>query len=540
LRVRLNLTASRDRSDSLAGQTDLIKPTDPTRPPPGLLTSPLAPRTPRAADWTPSLSNRANDKFHQGALRVEYDLSDDITLTSVTNYANQKIDHGIDIDSMAILDIHLRQVGEIDSFNQELRLSGNTPSVNWVLGVNYDYAKIDDNLNYDINHSTNQPVPTVEPFKAISAYTRQRVNTYAAFANIDYNLTDQLIAHAGVRFTQANRNAASCLFGPEATDPLGRAFNALQQILLDVGVKTTPFVAIPPNGCVAFSPAPEVLPAGVIEQSLKEDSLSWRAGLDYKTAGDTLLYANVSRGYKSGVISPVAGAGTPSYLPVGQERLDAYEVGVKAPLFDRAAQFNAAAFYYDYTDKQLRTRILDPVFGLLEQLNNVPKSRVLGVEAQLIAQPFDGFDLNLSGTYLDTKVTDSYETFNAAGEFGDFQGSNIPYTPKLSVVADAQYETPISSSINAVIGGTVTYNSSSQATFQTGALPGAAYDLQAYTLYDVRLGIAAADESWRLQLFGRNITNKYYVTNVTEGTDERYRYAGRPATYGVTLSVRTR
>lgn len=50
----------------------------------------------------------------------------------------------------------------------------------------------------------------------------------------------------------------------------------------------------------------------------------------------------------------------------------AYEIGFKAPLFDRMVQFNGGAFYYDYIDKQSRVRILDPLFSLLEKLVNVP------------------------------------------------------------------------------------------------------------------------------------------------------------------------
>jgi iron complex outermembrane recepter protein len=50
----------------------------------------------------------------------------------------------------------------------------------------------------------------------------------------------------------------------------------------------------------------------------------------------------------------------------------AYEAGIKVGLFDQHAQLNAAAFYYDYKDKQLRGAVLDPTFGPLEAWSRFP------------------------------------------------------------------------------------------------------------------------------------------------------------------------
>jgi hypothetical protein len=39
-------------------------------------------------------------------------------------------------------------------------------------------------------------------------------------------------------------------------------------------------------------------------------------------------------------------------------------------------------------------------------------------------------------------------------------------------------------------------------------------------------------------VWGKNITNKFYVTNITRYTDGIQRFIGKPATYGVTLAFK--
>ena len=242
-----------------------------------------------------------------------------------------------------------------------------------------------------------------------------------------------------------------------------------------------------------------------------------------------------------------AALNTASNAPVKEERVDAYEVGIKAPLFERHVQFNAAAFYYDYKDKQIRTRFFDPVFRLLERLDNVPKSRVIGAEAELVARPIEGLDLSASATYLDSEVDGDYFTVNAQGSPngglsgpGNFKGSRLPFTPRLSAVGDAQYEWSYNSAHKLFVGASLTYNSETQTTFITADLPGPNYLMPGYTILDLRAGIASADDRWRVQLYGRNVANKFYITNIADANDARYRYAGMPATFGVTVTLRTR
>src|SRR5690606_37224829 len=64
------------------------------------------------------------------------------------------------------------------------------------------------------------------------------------------------------------------------------------------------------------------------------------------------------------------------------------------------------------------------------------------------------------------------------------------------------------------------------------------FTTKAYATVDLRLGYEAADGRWRAMVFGRNVFNTYYWTNVITSSDATARFAGRPATYGVTLGFK--
>src|SRR3546814_4696729 len=78
--------------------------------------------------------------------------------------------------------------------------------------------------------------------------------------------------------------------------------------------------------------------------------------------------------------------------------------GFKTTLFDRKVTLNGGVFYYDYKNKQLRAKIVDPFFNALDGLVNVPKSRVKGAELELSARVVEGLTVSAAATYIDAKV----------------------------------------------------------------------------------------------------------------------------------------
>lgn len=553
LTVQINATGWIDKSDTIAPQVRKIDPQVPAGVISGVANYPLPPDDPRAADWTPDRDYARDDWFWMTAGRINYELSDDLRLVSITAYQKFSTKAFYDNDGYTYLTGDRYGTGTVKTFNQELRLEGENGPIQWILGGNYSHHKVHQLFTYYLKDASNAhgvfaglgPIgpngelgfigPDGLDFATSNGLSDNTIKSYAVFGNAEWEIVPSLTLQGGIRYTKTNRDGRSCAV---ATDAAGAALSlGTQQFYANIGTKTTPVMPVSPGDCTTldenFNPAPSF-------GRLREDNVSWRVGLNYKTPGATLLYANVSRGYKAGSIPAFSASTFTSNLPVKQESLLAYEVGFKAPLFEHTMQINGAAFYYDYSDKQIYVLLQDLVFGGIQQLVNIPKSRLQGAELELVWQPTRGLNISASGTYLDSKIK-QYTGYNAGGIFADYSGESFPYAAKWQLAGDAQYDFPISSSMEAYVGGAVNYHSRTTAAFGNDLLIAGGkgnYDLNPYVLVDLRAGVKSPDGNWRVGLFGRNIFNKYYWTTVEKQQDAVIRYAGKPATYGIQLSTR--
>ena len=225
----------------------------------------------------------------------------------------------------------------------------------------------------------------------------------------------------------------------------------------------------------------------------------------------------------------------------------AYEAGFKSALFDGRVQWNGAAFYYDYKDKQVKGKINAFPFGPLDNLVNVDESRIVGVETDIVARLTDGLTLSAGITYLDSEV-EEYSGFNVYGEVLDFSGNPIPFTPELTYSIDLDYRRTLSSGGDVFAGLNLTGQSESDSVLGAGFLELSDNDIMngfaksitrnyflidGFATLDARIGYEAQDNGWRVLLWGKNITDEYYYTTVIPGSESAARFAGKPATYGV-------
>lgn len=516
LKVELSVNGWQDHSESQAAQLIAKQSTVPGVPVnPAFAAFPFAPHKARAADWDPDQGYHRRDSFKQVTGRLDYKAGDSLTLTSLSSYQVYKRRSPNDLDGSSLPVTFFVTGGEVKSFFQELRANLTVAQTgNLTVGVNYQSDKIDEFFN--------QFLPAAAGFilvgSNVDGQNRQSAKSKGVFASGDFPLLSKLSVVAGVRYSKNDRDYVGCT-KDSGDGQAARTFGGL------VGL------TIQPGGCITIQPNGQ---PGLFRSSLNEDSVSWRGGLNYKPDRDVLLYANVSRGFKAGAYQSLTAATSTSLAPVVQERLTAYEAGFKAGLFDRRLQLNGAAFYYDYKDKQIRGILTDPVFGVLEGLVNIPKSRVQGFELSAALRPLSGLTISSAITLVDSKVRASFIGVSPASAFGDFKGQAFPYTPKWSGNTDAEYRWALNDRLHAVLGATATYNSSTNGGF--GEEP--VYRIRGYTLVDLRAEIEGGDGKWRFGVWGRNVTNQYYWTTATRASDAGSRFAGLPATYGINLGFR--
>jgi outer membrane receptor protein involved in Fe transport len=493
----------------------------------------------RDAEWTPGLLGKSDNSYYQFSGRADIDVSDMVTLTSVTAYAKQKLDYSQDIDGTTASVLGVPIFGNVKSFNQELRLAGNTDTLHWIVGASYDkVTTLQDNYFVFGDYSGDAG--------GLIQLTRNdyasKFRSYGLFANADYKISPNFSIQGGIRYTNNKQSATYCYNDPAQDVGQGTAL-VFGSALNSVPITILPGQCFPTTGNLLLGTSKSTLTP--TNSGLKENNVSFRVGANYKFDGGALLYATVSQGYKAGTFSAIGASRTTQYTPATQEKVIAYEAGFKAPFADGKVQLNAAGFYYDYSNKQVRGRIHDDVFGLLEKMLNVPKSRIIGIEGELIVKPVDGLHLSASATYLDAKVTsnfsqtsDGLDVYNALGYRGNFKGSELPYTPKFSANADVQYEFPVSGGMNAFVGGTLTYQGRQNTTFHNAGLPAPDFEIAGYATVDARLGLSSRDDRWKASLYARNLTNKSYVTAVSTFIDTLIRYRGKPAVYGISIGYK--
>jgi outer membrane receptor protein involved in Fe transport len=528
-RVKFELMANGwyDKSDTQAGQLIGIAPQAPGAigSVPGLASYPHAPASNRTADWNPNQAFRRDDSYYQASLRGDVELGDALTLTSISSYQHFKADDTNDTDGTTLSSTEARQQGHLNSFTQELRLQGGAKGAfNWIVGGNYEHDDAADGLTF-INPQSTLAFSVPGLFISDSTVRNdQRVNVFALFANAELPVTDTFSVQGGIRYTDTHRTFAGCLY-----DSGDGNLSALGNVLTFLG--TGSFGNVPPGGCVTIG---SDFKSAVVHSKLNEDNVSWRAGAKWKVDANTLLYANISKGYKAGSFPTLGATVAAQFAPVVQESVLAYELGVKTNIFDRQLLLNAAAFYYDYRNKQTRGRQIDPILGALEALVNVPKSRVAGAEVDLTWHPVREVRLNVGGTYTDSKIRAGFANFTPLGQAGNFDGEALPLTPKWQTNASVDIERPLSGELNAFAGATLTYQSKSNTSLGNLAL----FELNAHTVLDLRVGLSSSGDRWRVSVWGKNVTNTRYRTNALHQIDTIVRYAAMPATYGVSFIVR--
>jgi len=594
LQVDLTLSGWENRSDTIVGQGIGFTPaTDPALNPSaalfnaGGMFNPAAPpgvvnyiannfpTDSSQADWAPAALRGAdigigaglpgdlaeNNTFHAAALRLTYDLSPDMRVVSLTGYNSLERDALFDW-SGAPYEILLQHAeGEIDTFSQELRLEGEAERVRWLIGAYYGHDEIQDNnrtllgQNYNvarirtvgtlilsgIDPLTNMPgllVPGFVPgpynlldmsqaFRTYRDEATMEAETVSIFANAEWELTDALSLTTAVRYTEDEHSYRGC--SRDFNGSMLPNVNVVNRYLytLIYGIPTPDPISM--NECNTFNP--DTGQFGEVAHTLEEDNVSWRLALDWQATPSTLLYASVSQGYKAGVTPVNAASTSTQQAPAVQESLLAYEVGAKIGMFDRAVQFNVAAFYYDYEDKQISTYFADPIYTALARLQNVPESRAYGVDLDVRWRATDNLTLIGSTTYLNTEVV-NYSGTGPDGLPRLYDGVAFPYAAEWQVSGTVVYDAQISANL----GFQAALNGRWQSDTAADLGDQSTFQIDSYGLVNASVGIHSLSDSWALQLWGRNITDTYYWTSVASNANVVVQIPGQAPTYGVSLT----
>jgi iron complex outermembrane receptor protein len=365
------------------------------------------------------------------SLTANLEVSDAITVSSITAYRKLRPDLFIDIDASQA------ELGDVfvgiaqEQFSQELQLKWETSKFRGVFGLYY----LDEVI---ASHQEAYAYDLLGVAFTRFIDDRQRTRSYAAFGQATYDLTEQFSVTAGLRYTHEDREYDRVT--SIATIPL---FQGL----------------FPPFRFPGSLPAP-------FNTDNKASFGAWTPTLtlSYKPTPDTLVYASASRGFKSGGFNGRANSindltevvnGVPTIVTEFRpETVWTYEGGAKGSFLNGRVRLSANAFLSDYKDFQARVGGGSlAAFPVL----NAGQLRIWGVEAEAAVRPTERWNVRASFGYLNA----GYREFNdsrrpptfSCNPTGNAVTCQPPFAPPITFTLASDYTVPLGGAGSLTFGG---------------------------------------------------------------------------------------
>ena len=366
-------------------------------------------------------------------------------------------------------------------FTQELRLNSAKGSpIQWVAGAYYSREKLRNRIDKTFVGNTFLGVSEVlDPYRATSK---------ALFAQATVPLTEGLRVTGGLRYTDEKKSASG-----SATNFLGLFFGL-------------PIVTLPTGGRESHS------------------RLTWKVGAEADLAPTSMVYANVSTGFKSGGVNQSPGFGIPTSY--GPERITAFQLGSKNRFLDNRLQINAEFFYYRYKGFQDLLTNRTPGYFVFFTANS-QKARTYGGEIEALAQitPNDRLDASLA--LLNTRFLD-YDLTSIGG--ANFSGNEMRNSPKATFNAGYQHRFELGGA------GSLTARAETQivSRYFADTSNAIASRQKSYMQSNASLRYESGDGRWGVTGWVRNLEDKTVMYSYFGGRG----WPQAPRTYGVTLQAR--
>jgi iron complex outermembrane recepter protein len=450
---------------------------------------------------------------------VTLEASDEVTLKSLTSYRKFDAIFFHDFDMSTYLGYPLAQTPPVvlgtssanhwqpvfqKQFSQELQANVDTDRFHGVFGLFYldEKIRVENHIGFDVLTNT-------DPYRVQFDGTLD-VKTWAAFANVTYDLTDQLSVKAGARYSWEKRHLAN---------QAGIGSAVLNQLVID-----------PLQW----------------DDSKTWDDFSPSLGLEFRPNDDLLLYGNWSRGFKSGTaeIGSTRKLSPTQPLPfVDPEKVEAFEVGAKYATGDLNA--NLAAFFQRLKNGQFSlTRPIPVPPFFTSTLTNAAQSEAYGAELELLWRATPALTINGSVAYLHSEFTD----FTASDPLDprlfapgaveaellqDLSGNATRMSPKWSLNLYPTYDIDMANGGTVTLGTNFAYRSKQYHTeFNDDRL-----SQDGYIMLDANILYKSPDRDFSVNLWVKNLTDELVWAGSFSVSTSRA-IGGTlmpPRTYGVTV-----
>ena len=402
------------------------------------------------------------------------------TVTSISAHRDSEFRRLQDQDATLYNAFVLNTYERDKTFSQELRLAGDAATrLHYVLGLYYYHA--DSYSNFTVLAGPAFPTAIVRGHTAVDL-SHITTNSYAAFGQIGYDLTDKLTLTLGGRYTSDHKEDQRAVQGflgaPFSVDPTPTFHN--------------------------FSPA---------------------VTLSYKPTTGILAYSSYRRGFKSGgfqsLLPSTAALAAVPFLP---EEVASYEAGLKTTLFDRRVVANIALFRSDITNQQVSRNITLTTVAI----DNAGQTRADGIDLQLTVKPVRALTLSTNITAQRAR----FQQYQSGAT--NFAGNHQLRSPDFSGYFAAEYAASLGQAGMLTFRGEYSYqtkiyfnpaNASDRGLYQPG-----------YGLGNLRVTYTPSHLPVDLAVFVNNVGDKHYAQNIAISGPTGVYAPGDPRTVGAALN----
>ena len=446
----------------------------------------------------------------------------------------------------------LNNYGDTEAMSQEIRLSGVSDSVEWVVGAYWFEEETDESLDVPLFRDVMAPDPAVWPLfyapdgaggtlgaAALGAQLYgSRSQTYdvtnenqAFFAEVTFSLNEKWDLTVGARRTNDDRD-----------------FTRIQTLF---NGQPDPFYFCP--GMPVVELAPGVVAAGSdrCRQTVSYSKTTPRVIASYQASDDVMFYGSYSLGYSSGGFNQ--DTRMRPYLP---ETADNYEFGMKSDLLDGRMRFNATVFHNEYKNQQLTVgRLVDgqPTADLI----NAQQATLSGVEIETMARLSDSLTFTatmgyIRGDYDEFTVMDNVTVVSGDGSLSsqeverDLSDTEFGSGPSYSFDLGLMHNMSLGDSGELMTSIGATFKDATDYTLNNTP----SSQQPSYWVVDGRMTWFMANDKTSVSLWVNNLFDKDYVTTmldqagdiqiggIDQGLGMAASYWGEPRRYGLELKHR--
>jgi iron complex outermembrane receptor protein len=382
---------------------------------------------------------------------IDWEISENISLKSLTGYRNLDGAFGVDIDGSPLAFDQTTFTLDTEQFSQELQLSGRSGIVRYTAGLYF----------YHEDAGQEDFVPIAGGLIQVAGGNFQKTDAFALFGETNIDLTEELSFVFGVRYTEEEKEVQL----------------DQQNLNPDFFIATGfPLAGFPREDLTFLGPQEP--------QLLDFDNVSIRTGFNWQVNRDLFAYASFSQGFKSGGITtrltapfnPIIGIGGLTNLAFDEETVDSFEVGVKSELLENNLRLNVSLFQNNFDDIQIVVQR-----GVTPANENAGAAEIRGIELEAQAILADTLSANFSLGLLDAEYTEldplvgldpaTTELPNAPETTASIAlnwqptenwGINVNYSYTSEVYNDFENTELLLQDDSAIVGASINYTSSSQ------------------------------------------------------------------------------